>query len=672
MTDSTDNPLPVGAASESPAQSASWASTASSLLPWMVPALLTLHMKRYMMVRGQAYQLVARLMGRSDLVIHTGLSRGEEFSFYRADLLISGLVVPLALLLLVRWMPRNWRVPFVAIVSGVVASVLYVQLRSLEEMGRYLTLDSFTAALSWGWHEPLANTAYLGSQGVITVIAPVLYIAGAWWLSSHMSRDVTKQGKNIHRKYAKLAILFCGLLGFTAAAWATRIPATPYHDSVLIRSFGALWGDQEIDPRDFDGLSDADLIRRYRDLIHATVSGHDPRYWGRERGANVLFFVMETMPARFLPPDGGWEDLPNLRRLRERSFVPLEHYTTYPLTDHAVFSLFSSWYPAGGIKLFERRHADTLVPGVIRTLADSGYRTVMYHPDSWTGLRQGSMFKALGFQENRSPDTDSAIVGKLGLNDWKKERVAADRAAIEALKGDLAEFGREKKGFGVAIFPQIGHGPWPDDGAHGGEADLLHRAHAIVATQDAWLGEILSALERAGEQENTIIVVCGDHGVRSRVEDPDFVGGLVDEESFHVPLLIYAPRALDHEEKIPLLTSHIDVAPSVLDLLGVDKGREPEQGAPLWEPAIQQRTTFFFAAQMLGGDGYYSAGNFFMWSQVTGGVARSSRPHFLPADFVPPNSPDALNARRELLRMLALQEVWISRLGKHAGAVASK
>ena len=645
-----------------------WRSTVAALLPWLIPALLTLHMKRYMMVRGDGYRLIARVMGRFDVMVHTGLSRGEQLSFYRGDLLVSCLVIPLVFLILLRWMPRNWRVPFVALVSGIVSAVLYVQLRSLEEVGRYLSADSFTAALSWGWHEPLANTAYLGSQGLVAVIGPVLYIAGVWWWNRHVSRTVFADTRSSRYRFWGTTILFGSITLITAVAWAPRIPATPYHDSVLVRSLRALWGEQEINTREFDNLSDIELMRQYHALMHAPVSGRDPRFWGRERGANVLFYVMETMPTRWLSPDGAWEDLPNLRRLRERSFVPLEHYSTYPLTDHAVFSLFSSWYPWSGIKVFERRHADTLVPGVIRSLAEIGYRTLTYHPDSWTGLRQGRMFSALGFQENRAPDANSAFIGKIGHLDWKQERLAADRGALEALKIDIAEFASEKKRFGVAIFPQIGHGPWPDDGGPGGEADLLRRAHAIATTQDTWLGELLTALENAGELENTIIVVCGDHGPRSRVEDPEFPGGTLEEESFHVPMLIYAPHTLDHKFEISWMTSHVDVAPTLLDLLGVETGRESEQGAPLWEPALAQRTTFLFAAQMLGVDGYHSTNKYFMWNQMTGGVAMSSRPQFRPEDFVPPNSPEALGARRELLRMLALQEVWVSHLGNHSGA----
>ena len=57
---------------------------------------------------------------------------------------------------------------------------------------------------------------------------------------------------------------------------------------------------------------------------------------------------------------------------------------------------------------------------------------------------------------------------------------------------------------------------------------------------------------------------------------------MIDAYSFHVPLLVYAPEALRSTSNIASLTSHIDIQPTVLDLLGLEKGREFEQGSPIW------------------------------------------------------------------------------------------
>ena len=69
---------------------------------------------------------------------------------------------------------------------------------------------------------------------------------------------------------------------------------------------------------------------------------------------------------------------------------------------------------------------------------------------------------------------------------------------------------------------------------------------------------------------------------------------------------------LKGRQDIGVLTSHIDIAPSVLDLLGVSEGRTTEQGSEIWDPRIAGRRTFFWAKDYLGADGYYFDGKFGM------------------------------------------------------------
>jgi len=133
---------------------------------------------------------------------------------------------------------------------------------------------------------------------------------------------------------------------------------------------------------------------------------------------------------------------------------------------------------------------------------------------------------------------------------------------------------------------------------------------------------------------------------------------MLDDYAFHVPLMIYAPRVLDHTERIPWLTSHIDVAPTLLDLLGVEQGREFEQGSALWNPDLQKRATFFLDRHLLGADGYYADGNFFMWNYMSDAAYAGRQLHFDPAQVLASNSPAAAEVRRTISRLVALQEVW--------------
>jgi arylsulfatase A-like enzyme len=84
---------------------------------------------------------------------------------------------------------------------------------------------------------------------------------------------------------------------------------------------------------------------------------------------------------------------------------------------------------------------------------------------------------------------------------------------------------------------------------------------------DAQIGRLFDQLRRSGLWENTLIVVTGDHGQAFYEHDFAAHGAAIFNEVMRVPLIIRAPGlapAIDDR-----LAQHIDVPPSVLDLLGL-------------------------------------------------------------------------------------------------------
>jgi hypothetical protein len=146
--------------------------------------------------------------------------------------------------------------------------------------------------------------------------------------------------------------------------------------------------------------------------------------------------------------------------------------------------------------------------------------------------------------------------------------------------------------------------------------------------------------------------------LRTITENPNLRRGTIDETAFHVPLLIYAPRALVHAERIPWLTSHVDIAPTVLDLLGVKGNRDSEQGSAIWNTALADRTTFFWAKPMFGADGYTQGGQFFMWHYFSDTVYQKSTPEFDPSDIVSRKAALARDVTTNILTMGALEKAW--------------
>jgi membrane-anchored protein YejM (alkaline phosphatase superfamily) len=85
----------------------------------------------------------------------------------------------------------------------------------------------------------------------------------------------------------------------------------------------------------------------------------------------------------------------------------------------------------------------------------------------------------------------------------------------------------------------------------------------------------------------------------------------MDDYTFNVPLLLYAPGIFSTATEVPGVTSHIDIAPSLLDLLGDEKRPPFFQGLPFWDPAVSGRRVFFLADSTVGCDGMHTGKGFY-------------------------------------------------------------
>lgn len=639
-----------------------WRSAARSVLPWVIPATLSIYIKADLLKNTRAmhggYVISARSLGR------VSLTYWEKISFFRTDFLVAFLLVPLALLLVSRYvLPPRWRSSFIVLFSLASTIVLYLELSSFDAAGQFLSSHVMSAAIVWGLlHDRSTIAKYLPWKPLVALggLATAM-IAGRWQANREIR--IHRSSMASRRWNIAAAVVLSVLVAVTIAAWASPFPATPYHRNVLGWILRSLADRGDAETLEFANLPDVELQNRYRAIASLPREARDARYWAKAKGSSVLFFVLETAPARVLPADGDLADLPNIEFLREKSLVGVSHYTTYAATHQAMFSILSSWYPSAAIARVQNRQPDAVVPGLIATLSDLGYDTAFYSPIDFKGEPDSEMYRSLGFQRQVYPslegskfDVESST--SFNSNESARMRMALDLAALGSLKRDLERDLTEGRKFAYLFEPEVSHGPWADLKENGKEQNVERRGRNILQIPDQMLGEILEVLARHNQLENTVIVVVGDHGVRNPIEDPSLASGTIDDYSFHVPLFIYAPMALERAVEIRSVTSHIDIAPSIRSLLGIERGENFEQGTPIWDPGLARRTAFFFGHDYLAADGYYSQGNFFMWSQMSNAVYENTQMSFDKINPVPRNSPAYDEVTRSISRMVSLNEVW--------------
>lgn len=103
-------------------------------------------------------------------------------------------------------------------------------------------------------------------------------------------------------------------------------------------------------------------------------------------------------------------------------------------------------------------------------------------------------------------------------------------------------------------------------------AEIVARYDGEIAFMDAQLGRLLAALEAAGHGADTLVVVAGDHGEELGQHPPYLFHFASPYDSvLHVPLVIAQPGVVAGGGAPAVTASLLDVAPTVLDLLGVDR-----------------------------------------------------------------------------------------------------
>ncbi|MGJ6980791.1 sulfatase [Aestuariimicrobium soli] len=103
------------------------------------------------------------------------------------------------------------------------------------------------------------------------------------------------------------------------------------------------------------------------------------------------------------------------------------------------------------------------------------------------------------------------------------------------------------------------------------QVEHLRREYAaLLAMCDASLGRVLDAFDEHGLWDDTLLIVCTDHGFL--LGEHDWYGKNVQpwyEENIHTPLFIWDPRAGIAGERRAELVQTIDLPPTLLEWFGV-------------------------------------------------------------------------------------------------------
>lgn len=281
---------------------------------------------------------------------------------------------------------------------------------------------------------------------------------------------------------------------------------------------------------------------------------------------------------------------PNLDRLAAEGIRFDAAYANGTWTKPSIATLFSGLYPAEhgllrvGIPAGDELDTDTLAPEIPMLAASfsaAGYRTI-------AAVAQIHLKSEFGFSRGFGEYLWFSNLGAFRLNRRLFETlgpVASDRPVfawlhyIDAHWPYRAGPGGPRPELGAtAMNPEPPHEQTHETirtwiAAHLNEANrraLAARYDHEVALVDAAIGDLVARLRSAGVLDDTLLVVTADHG-EGFFEHGNLTHGFEPyEEVAHVPLIVRPPRRLGLPTGVRTTpVSHVDFAPTLLDLLGL-------------------------------------------------------------------------------------------------------
>jgi arylsulfatase A-like enzyme len=297
---------------------------------------------------------------------------------------------------------------------------------------------------------------------------------------------------------------------------------------------------------------------------------------------NIIFYFFESTANKYLNEKiAGRRILATWEKLAQNSISFKKHYTTFPFTANAVFSILTSAYdlPVKGIAInkYPKIHLKTAA----EFLRSKGYKTAYMHSGNldFTGQRAFLKHRFDTLVESRDLKKTSPYKKWLG---WGLD----DRALIQP----VVDFARRNKDnpYFLAVAPINPHHPYiiPDEKynvarewikkASGKDKKWFQYLNTLYFA-DSVLGEILAKLEQEKLMDHTLLFLIADHGEAFFQHNKNYNHALfVYEENVAVPFLIYNKKLIPKPIDFNGISRHIDILPSLLDILDIQKSPEIE------------------------------------------------------------------------------------------------
>jgi arylsulfatase A-like enzyme len=327
-------------------------------------------------------------------------------------------------------------------------------------------------------------------------------------------------------------------------------------------------------------------------LVAVTAAGLAGCRAGGSSHANLLLVTIDTLRADHTSAYGyARETTPHLEALASEGLLVETAYAPIPVTGPSHASLLTALYPRAHGVVRNGYVLDDAHATVAERLRERGYATAAivsaFPLDPRFGLDRGFEHYDASFTREEASLPDPRWEGEPLGQPYDRRGDATTERALRWLKDRPVDrpFFLWTHYFDphTPYAPPVLQNRWPS----GGDAGPADRYDGEIHFADAQIGRLLAALEDEGIGSRTLVVVTADHGEGLGEHGCDEHGPNVYEEAVRIPLILRWPGRLAPGRRLPGPAGLADVAPTVLDLIGLTP-LEGAQGRSL-VPALDGR-----------------------------------------------------------------------------------
>ena len=271
---------------------------------------------------------------------------------------------------------------------------------------------------------------------------------------------------------------------------------------------------------------------------------------------NVVILLEESLGSEFWGSLGRKEQTltPELDKLSEEGLFFTNLYADGNRTVRGFEGVLSSFPPLPGDSIVKRDRSEN-IETIARVLKRDGYDTVFLY--GGRGLFDGMRSYAVNngydrFVEQKDfPSPTFTTIWGVCNEDLYRRTIEECRALAKSGKPFLA-----------TVLSVSNHKPFTyPAGRIAEDPNARKREHAVKYTDWA-LGQFFQMVWQEPFYQNTIFVVVADHGARV------YGSQSIPIHSYEIPLLILGPAAVKQPARLAQLGCQLDVAPTILGLIG--------------------------------------------------------------------------------------------------------